>query len=418
MRTLLGLLLAPLLLAAVRPDAEPLPGFRHHYVDRSLSQNDRGEGDYGLTALVDLDRDGDLDFVLGGRQPGPERLYWYEFQAADRWVRHEVGTGYQSDVGLAALDVDGDGWPDLVGSGVWFRHPGKLRDGRWERIPFAPDAPGAHDVVAADVDGDGRRDVVMMGDERTRLNALAWFSIPKDPRQPWERHDVGPGIHGAIAPAGVGDVNGDGHADVVRGDTWFENRGGGGRDWVPHPNIPMGRKGPYGVCVRTAIADVDGNGKLAIVMCDADITGSRMVVLRSPDGRGATWTKQELPQSFEYGSLHSLAVADLNGDGRLDVVSNEQEELLPGGRTNPRFVLWESLGEGRFVERLLLDTRLGGHELQAGDVDGDGDVDIVSKPWGVLPWNGLGGKMHVDLLENLLRAPKPASERAPRPGKE
>ena len=98
--------------------------FRHHFIDQTLPQNDRLQGDYGLTALVDINHDGHLDFVLGGRQSGPERLYWYEFQAVDKWVRHEIGTGYQSDVGLAALDVDGDGWIDLVCSGVWYRNPG------------------------------------------------------------------------------------------------------------------------------------------------------------------------------------------------------------------------------------------------------------------------------------------------------
>jgi hypothetical protein len=54
-------------------------------------------------------------------------------------------------------------------------------------------------------------------------------------------------------------------------------------------------------------------------------------------------------------------------------------------------------------ERIILDAKLGGHELQAGDVDRDGDVDIVSKAWGCLPWNALGGKMHVDFLENRTR---------------
>ena len=41
--------------------------FRHHFIDRDLPVRDKTTGNYGLTALADLDRDGDLDFVLGGR---------------------------------------------------------------------------------------------------------------------------------------------------------------------------------------------------------------------------------------------------------------------------------------------------------------------------------------------------------------
>jgi hypothetical protein len=393
-----------LVLAFTASAADVAIQFRHHFIDQTLPQNERLQGDYGLTALVDINRDGRLDFVCGGRQPKPDRLYWFEFQSADKWVRHEVGRDYQSDVGLAALDVDGDGWPDLVCSGVWYRNPGKPTDQPWERLEFARNARGAHDIVAADMDGDGRKDIVMMGDSRTQLKALCWFKIPVNPRQPWERHDIGPGIHGAIAPAGVADISGDGRADVVRGDTWFENKDGKGLEWVAHQNIPMGRNGPFGICVRAAIADMDGSGKKVIVMCDADIEKSKMVILRNPDGRGEAWIKQELPQSFPYGSLHSLAVADFNGDGRLDIVSNEQEELLPTGRSNPRWILWENLGNGQFAERIILDTKLGGHELQVGDVDGDGAIDIVSKPWGALSWNGVGGKIHVDFLQNMTRS--------------
>ncbi len=375
--------------------------FRHHYISRELPVRDGRVGDYGLTALVDVDRDGDLDFVLGGRASRPSQLYWFEFQAADKWVEHTVGTNYLSDVGLAPLDVDRDGWIDLVCSGVWYRNPGDPRERRFERHVFDEGGAGAHDILVADMNRDGRPDVVMMGDERTKLNALCWYLIPSDVKRPWARHHIGPPVHGAITPGGVADLDGDGDTDIVRADTWFENADGQGDRWIPHENIPMGRKGPFGVCVRSVVRDMDGDGKSETVMCDADISDSKLVVLRNVDGKGRNWEKVLVPQSFTYGSLHALAVADLNGDGKPDIIANEQEELLPAGRENPRWVAWENLGGLKFREHVILDAKLGGHELQVGDVDGDGDIDVCSKPWGPRPWNGAGGKMHVDFLENL-----------------
>ena len=377
--------------------------FQHHFIDRDLPVSERGSGDYGLTALVDLDRDGDLDFVLAGRGATPPRLYWFEFEKPGTWTKHIVGTNYLSDVGLAGLDVDGDGWLDLVCSGVWYRNTGKPRGGAFERYMFDTNGAGAHDIIAADMDGDRQMDIVMMGDERTKLNALCWYAIPADPKSTWKRHHIGPPVHGAITPNGVGDVDGDGDMDVLRADTWFENKDGKGTGWTAHANIPMGRKGPFGVCVRTAIADLDGDGKNEIVIADADIVESKVAVFKNTDGKGQKWSKTELPQSFQYGSLHALGVADFNDDKRPDIVVSEQEELLPAGRENSRFVIWENLGECRFGERIILDQKLGGHELQVGDVDGDGDIDICSKPWGPRPWNGNGGKMHVDFLENRQR---------------
>ena len=88
--------LLPLIFAIVpSPNAAEFC-FQHHFVNRDLPTDAKGTGDYGLTALADLDRDGDIDFVLGGRGVKPPRLYWFEYRGVSNWVQHVVGTNYQS----------------------------------------------------------------------------------------------------------------------------------------------------------------------------------------------------------------------------------------------------------------------------------------------------------------------------------
>jgi len=386
---------APILLAAcVAVSAVAARGefhFKHHYIDADLPGKE-----YGQTSLVDVDKDGDLDFITGGKDP-QKHVFWFEYRGPDDWVRHVLGDNHPSDVGGAAFDVDGDGWVDHVSGGVWYRNTGKPREEPFERIVFDKDLAAVHDLVVADVDGDGRPDIVTLSDR----NNTRWYSIPRDdPKKPWVRRDVGAGVHAGIA---VGDIDGDGDNDIVRSNVWFENLDGKGTKWAEHP-VPFGNpKPPYPLATRCRIADIDRDGHNDLVMTENEIAGGKIAWLRNVDGKGRTWQVNELKAADpdRRGAYHSLAVADFDGDGDLDVFTVEMEHI-PGAR-QPRWFIWENVdGKGaNFVERVILDAHLGGHEAVVADVDGDGDLDICAKLWDPRPDNANGGKNHADYLENL-----------------
>ena len=77
--------------------------FRVHEIGRPGGKN------FGQTSAVDIDQDGDLDFV-SGRQFGT--LFWFENRPAAGWPQHLIGDNARTDVGGVAFDVDGDGWID------------------------------------------------------------------------------------------------------------------------------------------------------------------------------------------------------------------------------------------------------------------------------------------------------------------
>jgi hypothetical protein len=370
--------------------------FRHHYIDRTLPGTS-----YGQTSLTDVDKDGDLDFITGGNANG-RSIFWFEFQRADTWTRHLVGRNHPSDVGGTAIDVDGDGWVDHVTGGVWYRNTGTPREQPFERIAFDEELKSVHDLVAADLDSDGRRDIVTMSDK----NNLRWYRIPSDPRQPWLRHDIGAGVHAGVA---VGDIDGDGDADIVRSNTWFENLNRKATEWREHP-IPFGNpRPPYPLATRCVIVDVNLDGRNDLVMTENEIRGGRIAWLENIEGNGPTWKVHSLSAADGAlrGAYHSLAVADFDRDGDVDVFTVEMEGIK--GDRQPRWFIWENAdGKGaRFVERVILDQGLGGHEAVVADVDGDGDLDICSKLWRPRPDNANGGRNHADFLENLIVSTSP-----------
>src|SRR5687767_152348 len=120
------LLIPPLLASAAMAEFR----FKHHYIDRDLPARD-----YGQTSLVDVDLDGDLDFITGGKD-ALKHIFWFEQQGPDKWVRHVLGSDHPSDVGGTAIDADDDGWVDHVSGGAWYRNTGKPTTEPFERIVF------------------------------------------------------------------------------------------------------------------------------------------------------------------------------------------------------------------------------------------------------------------------------------------
>jgi len=170
----------------------------------------------GQTSLVDIDKDGDLDWVVGERT----RTWWFEYVKPDQWIQHTLGEGAKTDVGGTAFDIDGDECSDQIPGTAWYRNTGKPRAEPFERYGIG--TISCHDAVAADINGDGRLDVVAISDQRNQVLTV-WQEMPANPRDKWTVHKIGGGIHGGVGPKGVADLDGDGDNDVVRGDVWFEN---------------------------------------------------------------------------------------------------------------------------------------------------------------------------------------------------
>jgi len=302
------------------------------------------------------------------------------------------GTGGYQAPSDAVADVNGDGKPDIVvvnNSGTVGVLLGN-GDGTFQPVvTYNPGGGYTNSVAVADVNGDGKPDIVVAnctssgGDcwnDRSDGTVGVLLGNGDGTFQTAVSYD--PGGWRTLAVA-VADVNGDGKPDIVVANLGSNNVGVllGNGDGTFQTAVTYGSGGynSWGSGQLVAVADVNGDGKPDIVVANncadsaCDNGGSVGVLLGNGDGT--------FQPAVAFGSggngPAAVAVADVNGDGKPDlVVTNNSSSTVAVLLGN---------GDGTFQTATTYDSGYGGAPLgvAVADVDGDGKPDIVVADFGM-----------------------------------
>lgn len=273
-------------------------------------------------ALADLDGDGDLDIVVSNDKPDRKLVYLNDgkgnFHVSGTFGEAEWNTRY-----VTVADLNGDKRPDLIvanrSSNPAAPRPSFvcLNDGSGGFPLCAPLATrSATIIVAADLDGDGKIDLFVPHRDGGQ-NLIFWNDGTGTFREP--PAPVGPAVS-QIRAATAGDINGDGIVDLVVGDEkngMFIYAGAGKRTF----DAPVAFGGTAGAPYSVAIADMNRDGKPDIVAGRQEAVGSVFFNL----GGGRIPKFANVPWGDGKGSVYGVAIHDLDGDGWPDIAAARSE---------------------------------------------------------------------------------------------
>ncbi|NLD72923.1 MAG: VCBS repeat-containing protein, partial [Chloroflexi bacterium] len=328
------------------------------------------------TLILDIDRDGLNDFVIGMRTEPAPSVVWYRRHASG-WTRYLIDDQVLNiEAGSASYDIDGDGDLDIVMGGDyrtnevwWWENPNPDFDPEtpWVRrtVKNTGDIGKHHDQAFGDVDGDGDVELVFWHQLDGKL-ILA--EIPDDPQAAasWPLRTIyawgdSPEYEGLA----IADIDLDGTPDIVGGGCWFRHEEDG--EFSVHVIDADMRY------TRTAVGQLIPGGRPEVVLVCGDCVGP----LRMYEWDGAQWVGHTLlPYDIHHG--HSLQIVDVDGDGHLDIFVAEMR--LGGENETSRTLILYGDGAVGF-EPVQVATGYDHHESKVGDLDGDGDMDILGKPY-------------------------------------
>lgn len=351
-----------------------------------------GTNQTSSVALGDIDGDGDLDMVTGNfTQPNRVWLNGGDNTGSNTGLFSEntipQTLGNNPTQAIALGDVDGDGDLDLVTANkkqpslVWLNggdnsgsNTGVFSDSG--QVLDTPSSEGS-DIILGDVDGDGDLDMVvgMVGNSRLWIN-----NINNMPGQEGEFTDSGQKLGiGFTNGVSFGDLDNDGDLDLILGRS-VEFAGSPNRVLVNNINNTVGQEGVFtdsgqvlgnDSTISVTLGDIDGDGDLDMVTGNVGQSNRLWLnSLKSP----TSGLLVDSGQSLETGFTNDIALGDIDGDGDLDMVT---------GNTSGSGVwinnFYNLVGQEGVYTDSGQDLDTGGvSAIALGDIDNDGDLDIVT----------------------------------------
>lgn len=289
---------------------------------------------------IDVDADGDLDVLAGNYFDG--EVAWYEnrgpegIRSGDLWPKHVIGdTGQITNELNELIDIDGDGTPEWVAN-------------QWNnKVPLL--------VWRFEKDGKGA------------ITGITSHSITDSSVETPETN--GHGI-------GYGDLNGDGRKDLLVRSGWYEQPEAGpwSGAWKFHANATEHMSLP------TYIGDVTGDGKADVLFGVPHNYGLKLLTGQGNDEQGAPkFKEQTLDASFSQ--LHAIHYADIDGDGQNELVTGKRYRAHNGkdpGADDGLQVVYYEMDDLASGPKLINRGEVGiGLVIRTADLNDDGKLDIV-----------------------------------------